>query len=175
MELSYCAVFLILLIPISRADATSVEKQFKECLLTQLDGNSEYIEKILFRSSSSLYTQILESLEQNPRWLNSSRKPLLILTPFHESEIQAAILCSKELKLQLRVRSGGHDYEGLSYLSDVPFVMVDLINIRSIEINLADETAWVQAGASIGELYYKISKASKVHGFAAGTCEWKDS
>nr|ABC41951.1 FAD-linked oxidoreductase 2 [Glycine max] len=171
MELSYCAVFLILLIPISRADATSVEKQFKECLLTQLDGNSEYIEKITFTSSSTLYPQVWDSLAQNPRWVNiSSRKPLMILTPFHESEIQAAILCSKELKLQLRVRSGGHDYEGLSYLSDVPFVMVDLINIRSIEINLADETAWVQAGASIGELYYKISKASKVHGFPAGTC-----
>ena len=44
-----------------------------------------------------------------------------------------------------------------------------------LEINLDYETTWVQAGASIGELYYKISKASKVHGFAAGTCEWKDS
>ncbi|RDX89372.1 Berberine bridge enzyme-like 22, partial [Mucuna pruriens] len=163
------AVFLILL-SISCAASTLVEKKFKECLLTQLDGNSESIEKIIFTPPSSQYPQVLDSLEQNPRWVNSSRKPLLILTPFHESEIQAAIICSKELGLQLRVRSGGHDYEGLSYLSEVPFVMVDLINIRSIEINLADETAWVQAGASLGELYYKISKASKVHGFPAGTC-----
>ncbi|KAG5047722.1 hypothetical protein AAZX31_06G300400 [Glycine max] len=171
MEMGYLAVFLTLLLSISCVDSTLVEKKFTQCMLiTRVDGNSEAIEKMLFRSSSSLYTQILESLEQNPRWLNSSRKPLLILTPFHESEIQAAILCSKELGLQIRIRSGGHDYEGLSYLCKAPFVMVDLINIRSIEINLDDETTWVQAGASIGELYYKISKASKVHGFPAGTC-----
>ncbi|KAL2335833.1 hypothetical protein Fmac_010279 [Flemingia macrophylla] len=150
MELGYWAMFLMMLLSTSCAASTSVEKQFKECLLTQLDGNSESIEKIIFTSSSSLYPQVLDSLEQNPRWLNSSRKPLFILTPFHESEIQAAVKCSKEQGLQLRVRSGGHDYEGLSYLSKVPFVMVDLINIRSIEINIDDETAWVQAGASLG-------------------------
>ncbi|KAK7401461.1 hypothetical protein VNO78_12970 [Psophocarpus tetragonolobus] len=170
MELGYCAMFLILLLQISCAASTSVEKKFKECLLTKLEYNSESIEKITFTPSSSLYPQVWNSLAQNPRWVNSSGKPLLILRPFHESEIQAAILCSKEQGLQLRVRSGGHDYEGLSYFSKVPFIMADLINIRSIEISLADETAWVQGGASLGELYYKISKASKVHGFPAGTC-----
>ncbi|QCD95330.1 CO dehydrogenase flavoprotein-like [Vigna unguiculata] len=170
MQMSYLAVFLILLLPISSSASTILEKKFKECLITKLDGNSESIEKIILTKSSSLYTPVLEALEQNPRWLNSSRKPLLILTPFHESEIQAGIRCSKQLGLQLKVRSGGHDYEGLSYLSKVPFVMVDLINMRSIQVNIADETAWVQAGASLGELYYKISKESKVHGFPAGTC-----
>jgi FAD/FMN-containing dehydrogenase len=128
---------------------------------------------VFIKSSSLLYPKMLASLEQNPRWLNSSSKPLLIVTPFHESEIQAAILCSKEIGVHIRVRSGGHDYEGLSYKSyfcKTPFIMIDLINIRSIEINLADETAWIQAGATLGELYYKISKASKVHGFPAGVC-----
>jgi len=167
--MSYLAVFLILL-PISCAASTLVEKKFNECLMTKLDGNSESIEKIIFTTSSSLYTPVLESLEQNPRWLNSSRKPLIILTHFHELEIQAGIRCSRQLGLQIRVRSGGHDYEGPSYISKDPFVMVDLINMRSIQVNLADETAWVQASASLGELYYKISKASKVHGFPAGTC-----
>ncbi|KEH38886.1 FAD-binding berberine family protein [Medicago truncatula] len=28
--------------------------------------------------------------------------------------------------------------------------MIDLINIRSIDINLADESAWIQAGATLG-------------------------
>jgi len=90
------------------------------------------------------------------------------MTPSHESEIQAAILCSKKIGVQIRVVSGGHDYEGLSYLCETPFIMIDLINIRTIDINLADESAWIQAGATLGELYYKISKTSKVHGFPAG-------
>ncbi|WVY99700.1 hypothetical protein V8G54_025770 [Vigna mungo] len=172
MQMSYLAVFLILLLPISCSSSalTLVEKKFKECLITQLGGNSESVEKIIFTESSSQYPQVLEAREQNTRWVNSSWKPILILAPFHESEIQAGIRCSKELGLQLRVRSGGHDYEGQSYLSEALFVMVDLINMRSIQVNLSDETAWLQAGASVGELYYQISKASKVHGFPAGTC-----
>ncbi|KAJ1416967.1 Oxygen oxidoreductase covalent FAD-binding site [Sesbania bispinosa] len=167
--MGYLAVFLILL-SISCAASTFVEKSFRECMFTRVGGYSKSTENIVLSSSSSQYPQVLESLEQNPRWLNSSTKPLLIIRPFHESEIQAAILCSKKFGLQIRVRSGGHDYEGLSYLCKVPFIMVDLINIRSIEINVADETAWVQAGATLGELYYKISKSSKVHGFPAGIC-----
>lgn len=168
--MGFLVVFLVLLLSISSCEASIfADKSFRECMFARV-GNSESTEKVVFTPSSSSYSQVLESLEQNPRWTDSSNKPLLIITPFHESEIQAAILCSKEHGLQIRVRSGGHDYEGLSYLCKAPFILVDLINIKSIEINLADETAWVQAGATLGELYYKISKASQVHGFPAGIC-----
>ncbi|GFQ04308.1 cannabidiolic acid synthase [Phtheirospermum japonicum] len=103
-------------------------------------------------------------------------KPLLIITPFHESEIQSTIYCSKKLRTQIRVRSGGHDYEGLSYTSSgpftsrVPFVVVDMRNFRSITVNTDDKTAWVQAGATLGELYYALARESKTLGFPAGTC-----
>ncbi|XP_004499702.2 berberine bridge enzyme-like 22 [Cicer arietinum] len=169
-DMNYLVVFMILSLSISYAASTSLDKSFMQCMLTIIGDYSKNIEKTVFNSSSLLYPKVLESLEQNPRWLNSSNKPLLIVKPFHESEIQAAILCSKEIGVQIRVRSGGHDYEGLSYLCKTPFIMIDLIEIRSIKINLVDETAWIQAGATLGELYYKISKASKVHGFPAGLC-----
>ncbi|KAK4488090.1 hypothetical protein RD792_003832 [Penstemon davidsonii] len=43
-------------------------------------------------------------------------------------------------------------------------------NLRSIDINIDHQTAWVQAGATLGELYYNIWKKSKVHAFPAGVC-----
>ncbi|KAA8514822.1 hypothetical protein F0562_018001 [Nyssa sinensis] len=128
---------------------------------------SEY----LHTPASPLYSSLLQSSQQNPRWLNSTiPKPLLIITPSTESEIQAAILCSRNHGLQIRVRSGGHDYEGLSYLCRTPFIIIDLINLRSISIDMKDETAWVQTGASIGELYYSIAQKSPILGFPAGLC-----
>jgi FAD/FMN-containing dehydrogenase len=78
--------------------------------------------------------------------------------------------CSQNHGLQIRIRSGGHDYEGLSYVSEVPFVVIDLIDFRAIEINVESRTAWVQTGATIGELYYAISRKSRNLGFPAGIC-----
>ncbi|KAL0305406.1 UNVERIFIED_CONTAM: Berberine bridge enzyme-like 15 [Sesamum radiatum] len=85
---------------------------------------------------------------------------------------QAAVICAKELGIQLRVRSGGHDYEGLSYRSetDEPFIILDLSKLRSVTVDMQGNSAWAQAGATIGELYYRISQKSKTHGFPAGLC-----
>ncbi|PHU26519.1 hypothetical protein BC332_04851 [Capsicum chinense] len=48
--------------------------------------------------------------------------------------------------------------------------MLDLSNLDEIEIDLNEETAWVQAGATLGQLYYAIAKKSRVHGFPGGVC-----
>ncbi|KAK3020947.1 hypothetical protein RJ639_046311 [Escallonia herrerae] len=51
-----------------------------------------------------------------------------------------------------------------------PFIIIDLVNLQSIHIKVDDETAWVQSGATLGELYYSIAKKSGIHGFPAGIC-----
>jgi FAD/FMN-containing dehydrogenase len=86
----------------------------------------------------------------------------------HVSHIQAAINCSQTNGIQITVRSGGHDYEGLSYVSDLPFVLIDLIHLRSISVDAENCTAWVQAAATIGEVYYRIAKKSRTLGFPGG-------
>ena len=74
-----------------------------------------------------------------------------------EFHVQAIVICAKTHGLDIRIRSGGHDYEGLSYVSSIPFMVLDLFNLRSISIDITNETTWVQAGAILGELYYGIA------------------
>ncbi|KAK7400208.1 hypothetical protein VNO78_11408 [Psophocarpus tetragonolobus] len=167
-------VFLSVTIFISIFPATSssaaLDKGFLKCFQTIL-GADNTTSGVIFTKSSSSYEPLLKSTIRNARFLKSSvPKPNLIVTPHSLFHIQVALLCSKKSGLQVRVRSGGHDYEGLSYVSNVPFLIIDLVNLRSITINMDEESAWVQSGATVGELYYAIAKRSKVHGFPAGSC-----
>ncbi|KAL5771834.1 hypothetical protein ACOSP7_011444 [Xanthoceras sorbifolium] len=148
---------------------SSIQEDFKHCMSIQFSAYTKSFE-IIYTPESSLYSYLLQSTVQNPRWSNATTQPLLIVAPFHETEVQAAVVCSKKNDLQVRVRSGGHDYEGLSYLCQTPYIIIDLINMRSIDINVEDETGWVQSGATLGELYYAIAKKSQVHGFPGGLC-----
>lgn len=72
----------------------------------------------------------------------------------------------------MRVRRGGHDYEGPFYASEIKthFIVVDISNLRSINIDIKDNSAWIQEGSTTGEVYYKIAEKSNVHGFSAGYC-----
>ncbi|EOA14351.1 hypothetical protein CARUB_v10027532mg [Capsella rubella] len=176
LEAFVVSLFLVFLVKWVNSDSNSVpgREQFLSCMSTHSDSSFTNPRSFIHEPDSSLYTELSQSLSQNYRILTlnfTSQKPILIVTPRTESEIQRSLLCSRKLGVQVRTKSGGHDYEGLSYLSlHSPFIILDLVNLRSIEINLADETAWVGAGATIGELYYKIAKSSKIHGFPAGTC-----
>ncbi|KAH0898974.1 hypothetical protein HID58_048542 [Brassica napus] len=120
-----------------------------------------------------MYNEVLECAAENLRFLGKTMpKPGFIFKPIDESHVQASVICSKKLGIHLRFRSGGHDYEGLSYVSEMkkPFILMDLSKLRKIDVNIEKNRAWVQAGATIGELYYRIAEKSQVHGFPAGLC-----
>ena len=169
-KMGFTLTVFLLLLWVSSSTSETINDHFIQCMTIHSTPYANSTQ-IIHQPNSSFYSHFLQSSQQNSRRLNlSTLKPLLILTPFHESEIQAAILCCKKQVLQIRTLSGGHDYEGLSYLSQAPFIIIDLIHLRTISINIEDETAWVQAGATLGELYYSVSIKSRVHGFPAGIC-----
>ncbi|KAG4196612.1 hypothetical protein ERO13_A06G181933v2 [Gossypium hirsutum] len=159
------------LLSISSVTSNSVLDNFLQCLPIH-SNTSNPITNSIYVPNNSSFQYLYELRANNLRIISSSTisKPLAIITARHASHVQAAVICAKIHSIQLRIRSGGHDYEGLSYKSDIPFVILDLFNLRSIKINITSETAWVQAGATTGELYYKIAEKSKVHGFPSGVC-----
>ncbi|CAA7017428.1 unnamed protein product [Microthlaspi erraticum] len=159
---------------ITPTSSASVQDQFINCLHKNTHVYFP-LENTFFAPAKnvSMYSQVLESTAQNLRYLTKSMpKPGFIFKPVHESHVQASIICSKKLGIHFRIRSGGHDYEGLSYVSEIekPFVVMDLSKLRQININIKDNSAWVQSGATVGELYYRIAEKSRVHGFPAGLC-----
>lgn len=161
---------LVFLVPSSKRSSIPSHDSFIQCLSSKIPPQISLSNVVLTPNDSSFQFS-LEYPIQNLRFYSpSTPKPLYIVTPLAYSHVQATVTCCRQLGLQITIRSGGHDYEGLSYTSDVPFVILDLFNLRSIRVDLEDNSAWVQAGATVGELYYRIAERSPVHGFPAGIC-----
>nr|XP_043606059.1 berberine bridge enzyme-like 27 [Erigeron canadensis] len=158
----------ILIVSINFFISISSIADFFDCISHNISSNSSHI---IFSPNESLYSDILQSTLQNLRFNNTT--PLAIVTPLTYSHVQATVVCSVEYGHQIRIRSGGHDYEGLSYTSfdQTPFVLLDLNQLRSVEVDLEAKTAWVESGATLGELYYWVSKKSNnTFGFPSGEC-----
>ncbi|GMN59181.1 hypothetical protein TIFTF001_028269 [Ficus carica] len=147
---------------------------FLHCLSTHVSNSTSTHEPIFYTPNDSLYSSVLNSSIRNSRLSSPSiPKPSVIITPFHVSHVQAIVYCSKKHGMQIRIRSGGHDSEGLSYVSyfKLPgYAVIDLRNLNSVNVDVESKSAWVQAGATLGELYYWIAEKSGNLGFPAGDC-----
>ncbi|KAL5741749.1 hypothetical protein ACOSP7_028481 [Xanthoceras sorbifolium] len=164
----YIASVLVLL-SASLTTSSPIQQTFIQCL----SQHSNIPLSTIYTPNNSSFSSVLTSKAQNSRFLKPSvPKPELIFTPLSESHVQTVIICCKDLGIHMRVRSGGHDFKGISYVSEIesPFIVLDLTNLRSIAVNINDNNAWVQVGATLGELYYRIAEKSNVHGFPAGIC-----
>ncbi|XP_030468465.2 berberine bridge enzyme-like 8 [Syzygium oleosum] len=165
------SLLVLFLASFSSPSEAFANETLTQCLINHSQPSHPIISAINTPAESSFST-VLQSYIRNLRFNTSETpKPTLILTALHESHVQAAIICAQKLSVQMNIRSGGHDYEGISYVSIFsPFFILDMLNFRSVDIDIEAETAWVQAGATLGEVYYGIAAKSKVHGFSASVC-----
>ncbi|KAK3121074.1 hypothetical protein QOZ80_8BG0645640 [Eleusine coracana subsp. coracana] len=132
---------------------------------------------------SPAYDAALRVSVQNLRFAGpTSPKPAAVVVPSSLSDLRAAVLCSRASGLAVRLRSGGHSYEGLSYTSTSsdttsPFAVVDLALLAAVHVDPATRTAWVEAGATLGQVYHAVAAAASASGgddetlaFSAGSC-----
>nr|XP_043627880.1 berberine bridge enzyme-like 15 [Erigeron canadensis] len=163
-------LFELLVVILSLAQfslSNQIQYNFNQCL------SSIRTPYTFFIPSSPNYTTLLTNTAENLRCITpSSPKPQVIFTPLNEHHVQTAVLCAKKFGIHLRFRSGGHDYEGISYTSvmDPRYVVIDFSKMRAIYVDLDDTSVWVEAGATLGELYYRVAEKSRTHGIAAGLC-----
>ncbi|XP_019151844.1 PREDICTED: berberine bridge enzyme-like 15 [Ipomoea nil] len=177
--LCFLFVSLLCLFSYSNHQALAyIDEALKQCLIRHSQNHTAIFNDIYTPDNSS-FVSVLQYPIKNTRFNSSDTpKPFSVITPREEPEVQAVILCAAELNLRVRIRSGGHDYEGLSYTTPAekrvadqnPFLVLDLINFNNVAVDTVKKTAWVGSGATVGELYYRISEKSKTLGFPAGVC-----
>ncbi|KAI3789600.1 hypothetical protein L2E82_02400 [Cichorium intybus] len=137
------------------------------CLLSN-SNNITFTSQLIFTPANASFLPVWEASVQNIKFLKpSTPKPSVIVTPVEETLVQTTLHCAKKHGYELRMKSGGHDFEGISYSSYVPFVMLDFINMRAIDVDVSNSTAWVQPGAALGALYYAISQKTDTLYFPA--------
>lgn len=122
---------------------------------------------------SSVYYQLLNFSIQNLRFSGSSvPKPVVIVFPETKEQLAKTVICARESSLEIRVRCGGHSYEGTSSVSvnGGPFVVIDMTRLDRVSVDVNSGTAWVESGATLGQTYVAIAELSAVHCFTAGSC-----
>jgi FAD/FMN-containing dehydrogenase len=89
-------------------------------------------------------------------------RPAVIARPLDDADVAAAVAFARDAGLPLAIRSGGHS--GAGHGSVDGGLVVDLRDMRAVDVDPGDRTAGVEAGATAGE----TTAATAAHGLAVG-------
>lgn len=90
------------------------------------------------------------------------RRPAVIVKVKDTADVSRIIALARETGLKLAVRSGGHSVAGHSVCDDG--IVLDLSNMRDLQIDVQGRTAWAETGLTAGE----FTTAVAAHGLATG-------
>jgi len=90
------------------------------------------------------------------------RRPAVIIRAAGAGDVARVINLARDTGLALAVRSGGHSTAGHSVCEGG--IVLDLSNIKDLQIDAASATAWTETGLTAGE----FTAAAGAHGLAVG-------
>jgi FAD/FMN-containing dehydrogenase len=90
------------------------------------------------------------------------RRPAVIVRVANDADVVRVVSLARETRLELAVRSGGHSIPGHSVSEGG--IVLDLADMRAIDIDTASTTAWSEAGVTAVE----FASAAHEHGLALG-------
>jgi FAD/FMN-containing dehydrogenase len=91
------------------------------------------------------------------------KRPVAIARPVNASDVAAAVNYARDNGLELAVRSGGHSAAGHS--STDGGLVIDLRDMKAIEIDAAARTAWAETGVTAVEFTKKAEAQNLIVGF----------
>jgi len=92
------------------------------------------------------------------------RFPLAIVYCYNKKDVANAVIWARQRCVPIRIRSGGHNYEGYSTGNEV--LVIDISNLNTLEIS--DTYLIVDGGVNNNQLYDFVS--SQGYPFPGGTC-----
>ncbi len=90
------------------------------------------------------------------------RRPAALVRVQDAQDVAAVVAFARETGAPLAVRSGGHSGSGHSSVDDG--IVIDLRDMRAIEIDLEARTVWAETGCTAAD----VSTATGAHGLAVG-------
>ena len=90
------------------------------------------------------------------------RHPAVIIRPADVEEVRRVISLAHDTGMELAIRSGGHSVPGHSVTDGG--IVLDLSNMRDLQIDVEGRTAWAEAGLTAAE----FTTAAAAHGLATG-------
>ena len=90
------------------------------------------------------------------------RRPSAIVQVKDAADVATVVSVARDTGAELTIRSGGHSVAGHSMTDGG--IVIDLFQMRALDIDVAQRTAWAETGLTAGE----YTNATAAHGLATG-------
>ena len=91
------------------------------------------------------------------------RRPVAVVRPTSAEEVAKVVSIARDTDLELAVRSGGHSRAG--YGTTEGGIVIDLSEMKSLDIDADGKTAWVETGITAAEYTVATGERGLVTGF----------